>query len=350
MRRFYFLLIILVAVAFQSRSQSTSCAQILRLATSTYEQGRLHELEGILANCLKEGFTKEEKVAAYKLLTQAYIYLEEPKKADETMLRLLETEHYFEVNPDIDPAEFVALHKTFRVDPVYAFGLKLGGGASSPMILTDYFTSSGSEGTGKFKPGISFQGGLFFEKIIKGKFIVAPEIVYASRGFSSQSNLFKSDDSGAPGGTIQSTYKQSWLDLNAMVQYQLTKDRKKVLKSFLTAGPGISYRFNSSKQTVTTGLSNSSVSGPDIDLKSSTTQLIYSFSAGVVFKYRIGGIIIHFETRYQQILNNVFNENARTNIVNVADYGDHLNDTLAGVLTGTVGVSLPVFKPMKLKK
>ena len=91
MKKLY-ILILFSVVAFQSWAQSSSPAQTLRLATSTYEQGRLHELKGILGNLT--GFTIEQRVAAYKLLTQAYIYLEEPKRADTAMLNLLETDHY----------------------------------------------------------------------------------------------------------------------------------------------------------------------------------------------------------------------------------------------------------------
>jgi hypothetical protein len=350
MKKLLIFFVILFA-GHQAWSQATSCAQTLRLATSTYEQGRLHELEGILNNCLTgQGgleFSKEEKVTAYKLLTQAYIYLEEPKKADETMLKLLETDHYFEVNPEIDPAEFVALYKTFRNYPVYAIGLKLGGGFSAPLLMTDYYTTSGSEGTGKYKGGLGFTVGLVFEKIIKNRIIFAPEILLASRRFSSKSNLFIGDLSGNPEGTIESTYKQNWIELNTLMQYEFGKG---TLKTFLAAGPGIGYCIGSSKQTVTTGLSNNSVSGPDIDIKNSTSPLVYSLSVGAGFKYRIGGIIVHLEGRYQQIFNNVIKENARTNIENVGDYGDQLNDFVLTALTGTVGVSYPVFKPMKLKK
>lgn len=343
MKKLY-ILILFSVVAYQSWAQSSSPAQTLRLATSTYEQGRLHELEGILGNLTD--FTVEQKVAAYKLLTQAYIYLEEPKKADETMLKLLETSHYFEVNKDIDPAEFVALYNTFRTDPVYSVGMKFGLGTVAPLVMTDYYTASGSEGTGKFSPGVSFLGGLFFEKRIYKKIIASPELLFASRTFKSESKLFISDITGLGEGSIISNYKQNWIDLNAMFQYEFGE---RTFKTFITAGPGISYNIKSVKQTVTTGLSNSSISGRDIDIKDSTSPLLYSVSVGAGFKLRIGSIIVHGEARYMQGLNNIINESLRTNIENVLDYGDQLNDLGISSLTGNLGVSLPIFKPAKLK-
>src|SRR3954465_3021621 len=95
-------------------SAQSSCTQTLRSARSVYDQGRLQELPDLLEGCLKNGFSVQEKVQAYKLLTLAYIYLEEAAKADAAMLALLNTDHYFEINLTTDPAEFVALYKTFR--------------------------------------------------------------------------------------------------------------------------------------------------------------------------------------------------------------------------------------------
>src|SRR4051812_40329491 len=82
-------------------AQTTSCAQTLRLARSTYDQGRLHELPELLKNCLENGFTKPEKVEAYKFLALSYTYLEEPDQADAAMLMLLQTDHYFEINEGV---------------------------------------------------------------------------------------------------------------------------------------------------------------------------------------------------------------------------------------------------------
>ncbi len=109
-------------------SQVTNCAQTLRLASATYDQGRLHELEGLLEPCIKSGgFSPAELVTAYKFMVLAYIYLEEPEKADATMLKILQTDHYFEVNEQVDPAEFKALYHTFRTWEIYRLGIRLSG-------------------------------------------------------------------------------------------------------------------------------------------------------------------------------------------------------------------------------
>ncbi|MEQ8423852.1 MAG: hypothetical protein RIA63_04020, partial [Cyclobacteriaceae bacterium] len=115
--------LIFVAITSYSYAQTSTCAQTLRLARSTYEQGRFHEIPALLESCLRGGdgnFTKQESVEALRILTLSYIYQEEPEQADVAMLRLLNTDHYFEVNENVDPAEFTALYATFRTDPVFA--------------------------------------------------------------------------------------------------------------------------------------------------------------------------------------------------------------------------------------
>src|SRR5688572_13888746 len=133
MTKIFFLAAFLGFLTIASFGQS--CTQTLRLAQSTYEQGRLHEVPTILKKCLDEGgFTDTEKVNAYKILINSYIYLEEPELADETMLKLLEADHFFKVNEAVDPAEFIALYKTFRVDPLFRIGFKVGPTATMPAI------------------------------------------------------------------------------------------------------------------------------------------------------------------------------------------------------------------------
>ena len=126
--------ILFLFLSVSSYAQLTSGAQTLRLARATYEQGRLHEIPSILEGFLPK-FNKQEKVEAYKLLTLSYIYLEEPEKADDAMLKLLQTDHYFEINLKDDPAEFIALYRTFRTKPIYRIGGKIGINGTRPNVV-----------------------------------------------------------------------------------------------------------------------------------------------------------------------------------------------------------------------
>src|SRR5450755_433500 len=173
MKKILFLSVIVVFFAREVSAQITSCAQTLRLARSTYEQGRLHELPDLLKSCLESGFTTTEKVEAYKWLTLAYIYLEEPEKADEMMLNILQTDHYFEINESVDPAEFIALYNTFRTKEIYRLGLKLGANASQPNLIS---SNNASTASSKYQYGFGFSGSIVGEIPFYKKLTFNPEI------------------------------------------------------------------------------------------------------------------------------------------------------------------------------
>ncbi len=335
-------------------AQTTSCAQTLRLARSTYDQGRLHELPELLKNCLENGFTKQERVEAYKFLALSYTYLEEPEKADEAMLRLLQTDHYFEINEGVDPAEFVALYKTFRARPIFNLALKFGPNATLPEVTDNYYIGNGAPGTGKYGQRVGFQFGLSFEKEFfassKSKFLkrltFAPELQYVTRSFNyTAPSVFLSDQTGESIANGLAVYKQTWIDLNVIVQYKLNDW---AINPYVGVGPGASYVVNASTQLTLIPLSGSTVSGPNIDVKSSYNQIIYSVIGLAGVKIRTGSFYVTAEARFQYGLMNVINSEKRTNPESVFDYATQFNNFRQSNAVVLVGVTYPLFSPKKL--
>jgi Outer membrane protein beta-barrel domain len=212
------LILWLVLPRLASAQQSSTCAQQLRLARSIYENGRLHELPGRLDDCLKgTQFTTQERVDAYKLLTLAYIYLEEPEEADKMMLKILETDPEFSYNDNIDPAEFVALYKTFRTEPVYRLGVKGGANATQPNA---HLYSPLNEGTEKYSYSFGFQAGVAAEIGIFGnKLTIAPELNYQVKAFKIENEFFENQHTT---GDVT----LSWISLPVSIQYPLPIKQK----------------------------------------------------------------------------------------------------------------------------
>src|SRR5258705_734083 len=243
--------------------------QTLRLAQSIYEQGRLHEIPSLPG--LKDSeiikYSKANQVNAYRLLTLANIYLEEPEKADENMLKLLKTEHFYEPNEQVEPAEFIGLYKTFRTKPVFNIGLKFGPNSTIPMISSLYYVSGGSAGNGKYTTPLGIQFGIVFEKSLfstsKNKTLnrltFAPEILYTTRTFAyANAHYFNAK------ADFKATLRQTWIDINLMVQWKL--NNSKTLQTYVAFGPGISYVVKATGTLATTWNSGAgAVSGPDVD-------------------------------------------------------------------------------------
>jgi hypothetical protein len=288
-------------------SQSTSCAQTLRLATSTYEQGRLHELEGILANCLKNGFNKEEKVAALKLLTQAYIYLEEPKKADETMLRLLETDHYFTINPDVDPAEFVALYKTFRTKEIYRIGARLGVNATQPNVVNSISAVELADGS-KYSRGISILFGGIIDVPIQDRFndkvTASAELLYLQKKF--QVNEITDRTTNTEGKVLTNettgTETQNWISIPTNIQYELFN---KKFHPYIGVGASFDYLLNANLSATRLRTDVTSIQETSFDFKPQRKKLNISAILSAGIKAKVGGGFFIAEVRYLYGITNV---------------------------------------------
>jgi hypothetical protein len=329
-------------------------AQTLRLAQSIYEQGRLHELPSLPG--LKDSeiikYSKSDQVNAYRLLTLANIYLEEPEKADENMLKLLKTEHFYEPNEQVEPAEFIGLYKTFRTKPVFNIGLKFGPNSTIPMISSQYYVSGGSAGNGKYTTPLGIQFGIVFEKSLfstsKNKILnrltFAPEVLYTTRTFSyANSHYFNTT------ADFKATLKQTWIDFNPMVQFKL--NNSKTLQTYVAVGPGISYMIKASGTLATTWNSGAgAVSGPDVDNTSSYKKIVPSVVAAAGLKFKFGAIYLLAEGRVQYGLTSPVNSASRTNNESVFDYSYTLPDYKPLTLMANVGFVYPYFNPIKLKR
>ncbi|HBK87755.1 MAG TPA: hypothetical protein DDZ56_03830 [Cytophagales bacterium] len=351
MKRLYFLVIISV-FSVQALAQQSNCTQILRLVRSTYESGRLHEIENMVKPCLDspKGFTDEERRDIYRYLTLTHIYLEEPEKADEAMLKLLSTDHFFQVNKTLDPAEFIALYNKFRTEPVFHGSLKFGINASQPTVQHYYNIGSAGAGLGKFGLSPTFQAILGFEKDISmTRITIAPELGFVNRKYTyNNPSVALSDATGTPVSSLDYIQSQSFLDLNGIVHYKFTNTIQ--LQTYAGGGPGLSYLLSSSNQATTKLGNDFTIAPPAENDKTSFNALTYSLVAVAGGRFKFGDIYVMGEVRYQYGLSNMVNPDKRT-WPNLA-FNNQIqhNDYRLSTIMVNVGVVVPYFNPKKLIK
>ncbi len=356
--------LLFIIVQQEVRAQGSTCAQTLRLARSTYEQGRLHELPGQLESCLKTvegGFTKQERVEAYRILTLAYIYLEEPAEADKTMLLLLDTDHFYKPNSDVDPAEFIALYNKFRNYPIFRLAGKVGLNFTFASVTGTNYVGANGAGRGSYAMKLGFQGGAAFEKEIfarsKNQFVnrisIAPEVLFGTRSFQySNDGIFVNDETSEISQKIVSVYKQTLIEVNGMIQFKLKKGKPgddRPWNSYACFGPGGSLLMNASNATESSS-PKSTVTGPDVDTKSNYKPFFVSGIIGAGVKKRVGEIYVLGELRYQYFFTPPIDPAHRTNAELTRDYGMTHNDFKQSSISLSVGVVWPKFKPKKLVK
>lgn len=358
-----------------------TCTQRLRLARATYEAGRLHELVGTilgpeasgcfdLKNTKGNSFSIQEKVDALKLLVLAYIYLEEPTLADAKMLELLKTDHFYKPNDLSDPAEYLALFKTFRTEPVFAFGGKVGANLNMTHILQNYYIWGSSPGNGKYKPGVSLSAGAFIEKEFFPNVsdknplkytVLRAEPFYHIRGFTldNPSVATFASSPGLSAATGFSKISTAWLDLNLILRVRYKP--KSQWDPYVGIGPGFSLLLSAKANQAKHGfkrriverdgistVESTSYSGPSVDVSSSYHPLTTTFSAVWGVNRRAGAFYVNAEVRYQYGFFNLIDTENRTQEELAFSYGMVLNDYRQSNIILCAGITYPYFNPKKL--
>ena len=135
------LLILLVLPGLSYLKAQTTCTEQLKLTQRSFDDGLLDDIPLLLADCMKNGFTKEEKANAYKLLIQTYLFSEQYQKADEVMIQFLNEFPSYAIATN-DPKEFVNLHSTYRTKPIFKVEFLGGANFCQPIVVQSYGVSN----------------------------------------------------------------------------------------------------------------------------------------------------------------------------------------------------------------
>ena len=354
MRKLYLILLLCLSatIAF---SQDSKCGQTLRLAQSIYDQGRLHELEPIINRALSDTGNPcflADQVSLLKLLTLTYIYLEEPAKADDSMLKLLEADHYFELNPAVDPAEFVALYNTFRTKPIYRIGAKLGVNASRANVtnsVTSVELASGSEF--KYAFAILFGGAVDVPIHFKNKnddnFTLHGELLYWQKKFEIDQKVDRDTDGDPLTNALQGFETQNWLSLPLSLEYRFL-DKK--YNPYVAGGVAIDYLLSGKLRTQRLRDDVTSIQEATYDVKGQRNPINISALIAAGVKIKMAGGFFVTEVRYVHGITNVNStETVYNNEFAVWNQGypDSIYKISSLAISGTYVIN--VFNPKKKK-
>ena len=329
-------------------------AQTLRLARATYEQGRLHEITQQLSDTLffqRAETTKAEKVEGYKLLCLTYIYLEEPKQADQAMLNLKNTDHYFEPNPQVDPAEFVALFNTFRKPPIYRIGARLGvNSCRSNITEMNAAVELGSDS--EVKPGYALHFGAAIDVPFGPRLTLHGELLYLQHKFEIDEKVERIDSTGAILlNEFAGIEKQTWLSIPLCAEYSwLNPETSKFGKRFnpyVSGGFSIGYLLNAEMTSERPREDEAGIPESSVELSREKINLSAIVATGIKVKIASGLFIT--EVRYAHGLTNVSSqETAFENQKLLWDYGYADPVFKMSSLSITFSYVQDIFKPKKL--
>lgn len=128
-----------VFLYFVSYAQN-DCSDNLKRARQNFEDGIIEDVPSLLVPCLEDGFSKEEKISAYKLLVLTYLFDDNQAEAESAILNFFEDFPNYEIRTD-DPTEFVYLLESYETVPVFSLFGSLGLNQSIMHIIEPSSTS-----------------------------------------------------------------------------------------------------------------------------------------------------------------------------------------------------------------
>ncbi|PLX17995.1 MAG: hypothetical protein C0599_12880 [Salinivirgaceae bacterium] len=304
-----FIILFLFLTPYIGFSQE-SCTQKLESAEELYEKGQINKVVPLLQKCLQTGFSKAEKVRAYKLLTLCHLYYNENQKAAEAMGNLLKVKPEYEIT-EFDPTEFSNLHETFRTRPLFILGIKAGGGSMDIYDITNYNDLNSLESEGVYTPGLSYSFGVSGETPIIDAVSLVYEAYYHQTGY-------KYEDLILNYASIEFEEQLTSIEMPLLAQWNILKND---FCPYINAGVSLNFLIAANGTFVRRDRVGDIYREPltiDLDLLQSRNTFNYGFTAGAGFRWKnfLGRGYLTFDLRYTRYFENLVDSESR------ADYSE----------------------------
>ena len=300
-RRLLFILYFTLFLSSPILAQDKDCEQILIEADDEFNAGRFYGIPSLLKSCLERGFTNEQKVRAYLILTQAYLILDDPKAADDSYLKLLRADPEYVANPARDPIDVYYLSKKFTSTPVFTPHLRIGLNTSRPRHIQE-ITTSGTPLDRREIFKVGFQFGVGFDWNLNNHWSLGAEGNFAYKAFKRETKGYSKND------IQEMEEKHTGFDIPLYIKY--SDDSGKV-RPFGYAGFAIGILTSSN---VSLQFDNNTPSNSEIGIQQTPRVsdavgykrnfLNHSLVLGGGVKYKIGRDFVYADLRYMAGLSN----------------------------------------------
>ncbi len=344
------------------------CVSSLDLAKASFQGGKLYDIPQILESCIEDGFSTEQKVEAFELLSLVYLYIDEPEKAEESYLNLLKADP--EWAPDsASEVEIDYLSKKFKTTPIFTlYPIKLGVNYSFVKVININGVDNPATTKQSYTQKFGFQVGTGVDWNIFKNISLGGEVLFTTKNYQYHNNLF----ANPPGSTLQETpgdslvidFTNNGFEVPVFVRYT---HKFKKWYPFAYLGYMFSYTFSFNGKPAYFDINvkgTDQTVNPDVgrilNLNPIRNSFNHSILGGLGIKYRLKYEYFLFEVRYALGLKNVLNANDQFNFGS----GDTQNDIRAysyryaqvddDFRIDNVYINLgfvhPLYKPRKIEK
>lgn len=354
---------VILCFAFQLQSIGQgACTETLGQAQDEFEEGHLYTIPSILKDCLDKGFTRQERIQAYWLLTRTYLVIDDPISAENSYMELLKLDPEYKIDEENDPIEIVYLSKKYKTTPIFDFTLfKAGVNYSKPVIIHSY-SLSGLNAQENYSSGWRYQMGPAAAFNINDNFSLNLEAFFSLKSYSSITPLFP-DDSLKYVDELTYNEKQTWIDIPLYVRYQRTYGK---WSPYIYGGYSFNFLLVAKATATLVNVEPNGKNSTEVNNKNIYDQrqkFNTSWLAGVGTRYRIGYKYISLEARYTVGLTNFLKDSNqypsyRDDEINANVYNTEFqydisrvdSDSRMNSISIMIGYVWPLYKPRKIEK
>ena len=356
--------------------------QKLLIAERDYDAGRLvnivDNISGGFEKSLGEnGYTREEKIRALKLITKVYIFMDNEPKSDEYMIKLLRADKEHNLDPKVDPAELYDLYRKFRSQPIFRIGLRVGVNKSYPNIINTFGTGNTGivskiyNGVGESPNEASVNGGSgtgFFINAMAERYLnwgleVGLGLEFRNSQYSVDNYITYGDSLQVNGIaeiaqfavlSTMVTHQQSFFRVPLLLRYNFKYDSDNSFVPYIAAGASYDYlldaKYLDGNRTGGTEYKfDSDLSLKDLDLIAKNN---FSVFACLGLKMRVKTHFLTLEAKFNKALLNYINPNNRwsNNPLSTYDLAFVEDDLSLDMLSFSFGYTYSIYNPQKLKE
>lgn len=305
--------LVICLLLISSQIQAQSCTETLDEVKAYYDQGNFYPIPGLLDDCLRGGFTEEQKVEALEILTIIYNYNAELDSASESFLELLKTDPIY--RPDSNKqVEIEYISKRFKTDPVWTIhGPKIGMNWTFTQIINNNGTDNTENSRENYIPKIGGHIAAGVELTISRHFSLLTEGVFYVRSYQYENFFYNDFD------RVLIDDQQIGIEVPITLKYQFAIKSKKTTDEidkwypFFTAGYALNFllqdrslvEYNSREGN--SDVPNILASGENIKLTKIRNNFNTAITVGTGVKYRLRTNYISLDVRYSFGLKNVVN-------------------------------------------
>lgn len=338
--------VVIVMLCLVRISYSQECIGALKKAKIAYDGGNIHEVEHILESCLENGFDKDQKLEAYKLLVLVNLFDDQYDKADQFMTSFLKLDPEYEIKPNEDPKEFVKLYEQYKTLPVLSIGVLAGVSSTMVQVTEHYGVNDQITNPGTYSSGFGYQFGLKINRYITKKLAVDVDFMLSGKSYTYSNTLFGFSEN-------KMTESQMYFEIPITFSYEFGNHK---LRPYIgigaSAGYLVSAKMDPSRIYTTNTLPE--VGGNDIDLIENENNLRQKFTywlvAEVGLKYKVKRGFLSLDVLYKRgMLNQVTTKNRYSNHDLVFQYYHVDDDFFLDNIAISLGYAYSLYNPKKKK-